>query len=321
MIPVVNDGSSDAIWCGHGITAERAALLEFPRPFAIFVESVLVRSDAIVTEPSDLSGLRIAAITASTNMALVETFPTAITVAFDGALVPLRHQSDLKVAITVATRKEAIFRTEGDLFLLPPGVDIHERLRCAHGAVVPGKADLDPASYGHVRDERTEDTDPVQDAYGIAFTRTLLDLQIPFLAICQGMQVLDVGLGGTLVQFLDETTWTNRQAKHRVTLDAGSATAIVIGGHSFEVSSYHHQAVDQLGDGLHIVGGADGCIEVLQHCSGPAARRAVAPGRRRRRRPLRATPVRLHRRRCRSVAPRKVDCSNRKGSHNPRRLT
>ena len=55
---------SDAICCGHGITAERAALLEFPRPFAIFVESVLVRSDAIVTEPSDLSGPRIAAITA-----------------------------------------------------------------------------------------------------------------------------------------------------------------------------------------------------------------------------------------------------------------
>jgi polar amino acid transport system substrate-binding protein len=130
MIPAVNDGRGDAIWCGQGITAERAAVVDFTRPYAIFDESVLVRSDATVTEPSDLSGLRVAAITASTNMALAETFPGAITVAFDGAtddvmgdmvaalrsgevdavvdddvaLVPLGDQSDLKVAFTVATR-------------------------------------------------------------------------------------------------------------------------------------------------------------------------------------------------------------------------
>jgi putative glutamine amidotransferase len=165
---------------------------------------------------------------------------------------------------------EAIFRAGGEPFLLPPGDAIHERLRYAHGAVVPGGADVDPASYGQVREERTEDTDPIQDAYDIAFTTALLDLEIPFLAICRGMQVLNVGLGGTLVQHLDETTVTHRQAMHRVTLDAGCATAIVMGGQSFEVSSYHHQAVDQLGDGLRVVGRADdGCIEVLEHCSAP----------------------------------------------------
>jgi polar amino acid transport system substrate-binding protein len=130
MIPAVSDGRGDAIWCGQGITAERAAVVDFTRPYAIFDESVLVRSDAGIAEPSDLTGLRVAAIAGSTNMALAETFPGAITVAFDGAtddvfgdmvsalragevdavvdddvaLVPLGNQSDLKVAFTVATR-------------------------------------------------------------------------------------------------------------------------------------------------------------------------------------------------------------------------
>jgi putative glutamine amidotransferase len=165
---------------------------------------------------------------------------------------------------------EAIFRAGGDPFLLPPGDAIHDRLRFTHGAVVPGGSDLDPASYGQTRDEGTEDTDRVQDAYDIAFTTALLDLQVPFLAICRGMQVLNVALGGTLVQHLDETTVAHRQTMHRVTLDAGCATAIVMGGQTFEVSSYHHQAVDRLGHGLRVVGRADdGCIEVVEHRSAP----------------------------------------------------
>jgi putative glutamine amidotransferase len=165
---------------------------------------------------------------------------------------------------------EAIFRAGGDPFLLPPGDAIHDRLRFAHGAVVPGGADLDPTTYGQIRDKGTGETDAVQDAYDIAFTTAVLDFGIPFLAICRGMQVLNVALGGTLVQHLNETTVAHRQAMHRVTLDPGCATAIVMGGHTFEVSSYHHQAVDRLGNGLRVVGRADdGCIEVVEHRSAP----------------------------------------------------
>jgi polar amino acid transport system substrate-binding protein len=130
MIPAVNDGRGDAIWCGQGITEARAAVVDFTRPYAIFDESVLVRSDEGIAGPSDLTGVRVAAIAGSTNMALAETFPGAVTVAFDGAtddvfgdmvsalragdvdavvdddvaLVPLGDQTDLKVAFTVATR-------------------------------------------------------------------------------------------------------------------------------------------------------------------------------------------------------------------------
>jgi putative glutamine amidotransferase len=166
---------------------------------------------------------------------------------------------------------EAIFRAGGDPFLLPPGDAVRDRLVHANGAVIPGGADVDPATYGQPRGERTEETDAIQDAYDISFAGALLDLHVPFLAICRGMQILNVALGGTLVQHLSETTVAHRQGMHRVTLKAGSATAAAMGGHLFDVSSYHHQALDQLGDGLRVVGRADdGCIEAVEHANAPA---------------------------------------------------
>jgi putative glutamine amidotransferase len=165
---------------------------------------------------------------------------------------------------------DAIFRAGGDPFLLPPGDGINGRLRFADGAVLPGGADLDPGTYGEIREERTEAADPIQDAYDISFTATLLGLSVPFLAICRGMQVLNVVLGGTLVQHLTETSVAHRNAIHPVTLNPGCATATAMGGQRFDVSSYHHQALGRLGDGLRVTGRADdGCIEVVEHLHAP----------------------------------------------------
>lgn len=178
----------------------------------------------------------------------------------------------LRLRGVVAAEKicDAVFRAGGEPYLLPPGDAVGERLRYAHGAVLPGGADLDPLSYGHARDSRTEDSDPVQDRYDLAFARALLGRRLPVLAICRGMQVLNVALGGTLTQHLIETTVAHRNAMHSVTLEPGCATAAAMGGNSFEVSSYHHQALDRLGDGLRVVGRADdGCVEVVEHRNAP----------------------------------------------------
>ena len=165
---------------------------------------------------------------------------------------------------------EAIFRAGGEPFLLPPGDAIGERVRYADGAVIPGGADLDPVTYGQDRHDRTEDTDTIQDAYDLAFVSALLDQRIPFLAICRGMQVLNVVLGGTLTQHLTETTVAHRNSIHQVSLAPGCATAVAMGGNHFDVSSYHHQAIDRLGRGLQAAGRArDGCIEVVEHGSAP----------------------------------------------------
>ncbi|GAA1648088.1 amino acid ABC transporter substrate-binding protein [Mycolicibacterium murale] len=129
MIPAVNEGRADAVWCGQGITEARAALVDFTNPYAVFDESALVRADSSVCAPEDLAGLRVGAIAVSTNMTLVQTFPEVIPVPFGGsadvfgdmigalrrgevdaivdddvALVPVGDEPDLKVAFTVATR-------------------------------------------------------------------------------------------------------------------------------------------------------------------------------------------------------------------------
>lgn len=166
---------------------------------------------------------------------------------------------------------ECVFRAGGEPFLLPPGDDAGGRLRYAHGAVVPGGADLDPWAYGQTRHQRTAVSDPVQDAYDIAVVRALLECRLPFLAISRGMQVVNVALGGTLIQHLDDDgPVPHREGMHRVLLEPGCGTALAIGGRTVFVSSYHHQALDRIGTGLRVGGRADdGCVEVIEHNSAP----------------------------------------------------
>ncbi len=84
MVPALDAGDGDAIWCGQGITDERRRRVDFTRPYAVFDESLLVRAGADIASPADLAGRRIAAIAGSTNMALAETFEGAVPVAFGG---------------------------------------------------------------------------------------------------------------------------------------------------------------------------------------------------------------------------------------------
>ncbi|EWT00056.1 glutamine-binding protein [Intrasporangium oryzae NRRL B-24470] len=84
LLPVVQAGGADAVLCGQGMTPLRAAQVDFTRPYAVFHESVLVRRGDPIASPEDLRGRRVAAIAASTNMALAETFDGAEPVAFGG---------------------------------------------------------------------------------------------------------------------------------------------------------------------------------------------------------------------------------------------
>lgn len=166
---------------------------------------------------------------------------------------------------------ECVFRAGGEPFVLPPGDDVGPRLHYAHGAVIPGGADLDPSTYGQPRHEKTAESDPVQDAYDIAFVHALLDQRLPFLAIARGMQVVNVALGGTLIQHIHEDgPVPHCEGMHRVPLEPGCATALAMGARTVFVSSYHHQALDRIGAGLRVVGRADdGCVEVIEHNNAP----------------------------------------------------
>ncbi len=127
--PALDAGEGDLLLCGQGISDYRKTLGDFTRPYAIFDESVMVRTGSGITSPQDLEGRRVGAIANSLNMALAETFTGAIRVPFDGAsddvfgdmvaalhagdidalvdddvaLVPL-EADDLTIAFTVPTR-------------------------------------------------------------------------------------------------------------------------------------------------------------------------------------------------------------------------
>lgn len=101
MIPAVRRGDADAVWCGQGMTEERAALVDFTHPYAVFNESLIVRAGDPAKAADQLAGYKIGAIANSTNMKLAETF--------DGAeLVSFGASDDVFGDMIEATRSGAI---------------------------------------------------------------------------------------------------------------------------------------------------------------------------------------------------------------------
>jgi putative glutamine amidotransferase len=143
------------------------------------------------------------------------------------------------------------------------------------GVLIPGGPDIDPSFYGHERDDDLGPTWPEVDRFEIAVVREAERRGLPLLAICRGMQLLNVAHGGTLYQHLPDHVGddvVHRRAKlddpvamHPVRVEARSRLADAIGRERVEVNSYHHQAPWEVGDGLRAVAWADdGVIEGLE---------------------------------------------------------
>lgn len=141
-----------------------------------------------------------------------------------------------------------------------------------------GGADLDPAMYGAGRDPALEATYPERDEYEIALLRGALARRIPVLGICRGIHVINVALGGTLLQDLVDVDGSHPHRKtlgslqgseHEVFLEPGSLAAQAAGEERHVVSCHHHQAIDRLGDGLVVSGrAADGVVEAVEAADG-----------------------------------------------------
>ena len=141
-----------------------------------------------------------------------------------------------------------------------------ERLRGLDGLLVPGGSDIDPRRYGQEPLETTSTADfAAQDQFEADMIAAAIELGLPVLAICRGFQLLNVEHGGTMVQDVEGDS-IHRNSIHDVAIEADSALAEAIGGTHLPVSSYHHQAVDRVGEGLRVVGTApDGVVEALEH--------------------------------------------------------
>jgi putative glutamine amidotransferase len=150
--------------------------------------------------------------------------------------------------------------------------DVAPLLDRLDGLLFAGGPDIDPATYGHERHASLgPDVDRVSDDYELALLREATARDLPLLAICRGMQALNVLRGGTLHQHLpDRTELEHRQTHepyapaHTVTVAAGSPLHRLTGRRRLDVNSFHHQAVDELGRRLVACAHApDGTIEAL----------------------------------------------------------
>jgi putative glutamine amidotransferase len=132
----------------------------------------------------------------------------------------------------------------------------------AQGVLLLGGGDLDPSTYGAHREPETDGLDPERDAGDIALARDAIVRDMPVLAICRGAQVLNVALGGTLVQHVEgHREAPGRGLETTVTAASGSRIACACGEH-FPAWCSHHQVIDRLGDGLRATAwAADGTIE------------------------------------------------------------
>ncbi|HET9154351.1 MAG TPA: gamma-glutamyl-gamma-aminobutyrate hydrolase family protein [Solirubrobacterales bacterium] len=127
--------------------------------------------------------------------------------------------------------------------------------------LLAGGADIDPAAYGAEPHAETKGTWPDRDRFELALARRALERDMPVLGICRGMQLLNVALGGTLVQHLPEAVGSEAHrtaggtfAKHHIRLEPESLACSAAGVEAFVVWSHHHQGIDRLGEGLRVTG-------------------------------------------------------------------
>ena len=143
------------------------------------------------------------------------------------------------------------------------------------GLLIPGGPDIDPATYGDVPRQELGPLFPEIDKFEVACVLEAERIGLPVLAICRGMQLVNVAHGGTLYQDLPAEVGTQISHRrksledeitlHSVEVEPDSRLARVLGMTALTVNSYHHQAPLEVGDGLRVVAWAeDGVVEGLE---------------------------------------------------------
>jgi putative glutamine amidotransferase len=172
--------------------------------------------------------------------------------------------------VTARALSEAVLRAGGEPLTVHPWApggraDVDEvagRLAFADAVLLPGGGDLAPQRYGSPdAHEDVYDVDDEQDAFDLAVADWALRDGVPLLAVCRGLQVVDVVLGGELEQHMEVP---HRHVRHEVTVHGGSLLAALTGT-AAKVSCYHHQRIRRLGRGLRPVAhDADGGVEAVE---------------------------------------------------------
>lgn len=148
---------------------------------------------------------------------------------------------------------DAVARSGAEPIMVWPDTSdrAEDLVRLADAVILPGGNDLDLRPYGvpdvHPKEHHSP---PEQDAADVTVARAALDNGLPVLAICRGMQVLNVIMGGTIHQHLEETTVPHRSGRHPFDIVPGTLLAKVLGTTRVTGYSSHHQACKDLAPGL-----------------------------------------------------------------------
>lgn len=174
---------------------------------------------------------------------------------------------------------KAVERAGGLPLLIPCDLE-PENLRDAYERVdailLPGGGDVDPSNYGEDPHPETGSVDLARDKAEIAIARWAAEEDRPLFGICRGQQLVNVALGGTLIQDIPsevETELTHNllpqtprnAVTHQVTVEQGSVLQRITGANTLLVNSIHHQAIERLAPPLRVTGVApDGVIEATE---------------------------------------------------------
>ena len=171
------------------------------------------------------------------------------------------------------------------------GYFLDEALDVCQGILLGGGRDIDPTLFGQEPTEHLAATEPLRDKFELELVRRALERKLPVLGACRGIQILNVALGGTLVQDVSlKPEWAEHPSdrgwrawkeveraslageelvpphpRHSISVEPGSRLHAALGVEEIEVDSFHHQALDRVAPELEVVARApDGVVEAVE---------------------------------------------------------
>jgi putative glutamine amidotransferase len=183
---------------------------------------------------------------------------------------------DTEMAMLPAFYLEGVTRAGGIAVILPPqqvnSEDARNLLSGLDGLVITGGRDVEAARYGHRSHEKAEKPDRLRDLLEDELITAAIQMKLPFLGICRGAQMLNVNRGGTLIQHLPDLVGDNRYllgdgnfAHMPMSVREGSLLASIVGDQVENAALYHHQAIDEPGEGLQVVAySPDGIVQAVE---------------------------------------------------------
>ena len=176
---------------------------------------------------------------------------------------------------------DAVLRAGGEPLTLSPRELRHdEAVQLLNGfkaLVLMGGADVDPHLYGQHRQPHVYGVNAEQDQFEMALVHAAIELKLPTLAVCRGIQLVNVALGGTLIQHIGDIPGVVQHspgkfpagqdyALHDVEITPRTKLSKAVGATKVNVASFHHQGIDVVGKGLKVVArSSDGLVEGLEH--------------------------------------------------------